>query len=744
MGDDAANGNGGIAFRETMKGGFALGVSDPHAGVEAGRKAGSELAMHATITIDDMDAFVADAQHAGHISGTIDFAPLGVGLVAGRGVFRLFSPSGSTGEKHMVYELAFKVGNEPHYLAGHKVVRKDGGLELWSDTTTLYTTLHRGEDRSGEVIGAGVLELTPVALMRLLGTVRAINTEDTAAKARAVAKFGKFFSRELFDTYVRTPGPAAPRAKPPADAERWDVIIVGSGFGGSVMACRLAQAGQRVLVLERGRRWDAAKLPRDPDHDSWWWDANCPEKLNGWVDLRVFDKVAVAQGAAVGGGSHIYANISVEAPPVAFASGWPEGVDYNALKPFYDRVGAFMDVAPVPANQLPERTRLMRAGARALGAEERFRQIGLAVSFDPECEWDGRSPIDRSKSVRFTNRHGVEQGTCHHCGMCDIGCEVKAKNTLDLNYLAVAEQHGCDIRPLHLVSHVEAHNGGYAVHFDRLQDGRRLPGVLQASRVVLAAGSLGSTELLLRSRDASRSLNRLSAQLGKGWCTNGDFLTPAFYDSLEPYPSRGPTITSAIDFLDGSRDGQRFWIQDGGVPDMLDAWLQRYVERKPRNAVDGLARAWVGAQLRRQAPLKNMMPWFAQGIDKSDGQFRLRRRWWLFGPRRLHLDWDITGSEPVINAIVNTHRELTESTGGRPQVPPTWTAARYLVTPHPLGGCAMADTPQQGVVDRKGEVFGHRGLYVIDGAMFPTAIGVNPSRTIAALAEFCAEQILAA
>lgn len=738
----------GITFRETMQGSFAMGVTEPEAGAEEGARSSSELAMHATITIDDMTQFIADPDHGGHIVGTVDFAPLGIGLVAEHGVFNLFSPADAPDTKHMIYELAFEAEGQAYYLAGRKVVRNDKPFDLWSDTTTLYTTLHEGTGKDGPVVGAGVLSLSPVALAKLLGTVRAINTSDAADKARVIAQFGQFFSGQLFDSYMRTPAGDAPapdpseEVPPSPDPDRWDVVVIGSGFGGAVTACRLAQAGQRVLVLERGRRWDYNHLPRSSTDDNWWWDQQQPEKCNGWIDLRLFNKVGVAQGAAVGGGSQIYANISVEAPPEVFESGWPEGISHDALKPHYDRVGEFMDITPVPANQLPERTRLMREAATAIGAGERFRQIGLAVSFDPDNEWDGRQAQDRNQSSTFINRHGVEQGTCYHCGMCDIGCHVKAKNTLDLNYLAVAEQHGCEIRPLHLVSHLEPRDGGYVVHFDRLDGGRRTPGEVHAGRVVLSAGSLGSTELLLRCRDQYGTLRGLSPQLGRGWCTNGDFLTPAFYTDREPHPSRGPTITSAIDFLDGSRDGHRFWIQDGGVPDMLDAWLQRYVERSPRHALDRVTQGWVREQLKEQAPLKNMMPWFAQGIDEPDGNFRLRRRWWLFGRKQLQLDWDVSSSAPLIDSIIKTHEELSEATGGRPVVPASWTAAKYLVTPHPLGGCAMADSPERGVVDRKGEVFGHPRLHVIDGAMFPMAIGVNPSRTIAALAEYCTEQIL--
>lgn len=522
-----------------------------------------------------------------------------------------------------------------------------------------------------------------------------------------------------------------------------DVIVIGSGFGGAVSACRLAESGLGVLLLERGRHWDADSYPRKVT-DDWWWDHDRPERKggNGWIDLRVFKRIAVAQGAGVGGGSLIYANISTDAPPEAFTWGWPEAITHAGLQPYYQRVARFMNVQPVPVDQWPKRTRLMQEAAHQAGYGARFQQLDLAVSFDPEWSADRPDPYGRSHSRTFINQQGVEQGTCVHCGRCDIGCDVKAKNTLDLNYLPWAVKHGCEIRPDHLVSHIEALRGtGYRVHFERLEGGRRSAGYEDAARVIVAASSLGSTELLLRSKYQYRTLRKLSRRLGRSWSSNGDFLTPAIYPGRSIEPSRGPTITSAIDFLDGSRNGHRYWIQDGGVPDLMDAYLQHFMQRRPRHVAARLVQEWLQAGLLRDQPVENMMPWFAQGMDQADGVMRLRRKWWFFGPRQLRLGWDVRRSAPLIDDIVDMHCTLAKKTGGIPMVPPSWTLARYLVTPHPLGGCNMGDDAATGVVDHRGEVFGYPGLFVIDGAIIPRAIGVNPSRTIAALAERAAESI---
>ena len=476
-----------------------------------------------------------------------------------------------------------------------------------------------------------------------------------------------------------------------------DTIVVGSGFGGAVTACRLAEAGDRVIVLERGRRWDRSNYPRKPG-DDWWWSNDDPAKWNGWLDLRVFPHMAVAQGAAVGGGSLIYANISAVPRRDIFEAGWPPEITFDELAPHYKTVGDFMNVQQVPDGQWPLRMQLMKEGADKIGAGDRFRKLELAVSFDPDWSYQLPDAIDRKHSKRFVNAQGVEQGTCVHLGNCDIGCEVDAKNTLDRNYLAWAERKGADVRPLHLVGAIEPIDGGYRVHYEALGGGERRPGSATARRVVVAAGSLSSTELLLRCRDVLKTLPKLSAFLGKNWSSNGDFLTPAIYRGRRLNPSHGPTITSAIDFLDGSQSNESFWIEDGGFPNLVANWIREGENANPQVAAFLKA---MRAALAAYGPLENVMPWFAQGVDAANGRLHLRRRWWLLGPWRLMLDWQIEKSRGVIEAIIAMHKKLSAATDGHPVVPPSWSVASYLITPHPLGGCNMGTAPENGVVDHK-------------------------------------------
>ncbi|RMH62261.1 MAG: patatin-like phospholipase family protein [Bacteroidetes bacterium] len=195
--------NPGITFRETMEGPFALGPSDPQTGFEQGSLDGHRLALHATITIHDLARFIADPDHAGSLVATIDFTPFGTALPARRGVFNLFSPADDPETRYMVYELAFRHGDEDYYLAGRKTIRDDPGFDLWKDTTTLFTTLHRGPDRNAPVVGAGILSLGVGDLIRLVSTMRAIHTDALTEKARTLATFGAFFLGELWDTYAR-------------------------------------------------------------------------------------------------------------------------------------------------------------------------------------------------------------------------------------------------------------------------------------------------------------------------------------------------------------------------------------------------------------------------------------------------------------------------------------------------------------------------------------------------------------
>jgi cholesterol oxidase len=570
-----------------------------------------------------------------------------------------------------------------------------------------------------------------------------------------------------------------------ASAHDYEVVVIGSGFGGAVTACRLAEAGYSVLVLERGHRWGPKTgfrdegnrdgNQRDPDvvafprsvRDPWLWDHLHPEQSHGWLDFRTFPKMGVILGSGVGGGSLIYANVSIEPDEKVFEQGWPREITFKELQRHYAKVTAMLELDCVPQNQWSRRTKLMQEAAIKSRWGDRFHAVDVAVRFRKDLAYDSSRQPDPATSRRQQNLYGAWQGTCAHLGNCDIGCDVGAKNTLDKNYLFVAEKRGAIIKPLHLVRSLEPEDGGYRVHFDRIVSDGFQAGSVSGRIVVLAAGSLGSTELLLRCKEQYRTLLNVSDFLGQNWSSNGDFLTPALHVTRRPvYPGRGITIAGSINFLDGHPDDRdkpherrrRFIIEDGGFPYHVARAFIGAILRRRRVGVSRGRRLlyWLGRMvaagfdalrwvlrpflkvlgpLRVLDPVNHVMPWFAQGKDAADGTLRLK-------DGELYLDWPVDDSREIIEAIYETHKKLARATWGIVLPPFTWTMFKSLITPHPLGGCNMGPDAGRGVVDHRGAVFGYRGLYVADGAIVPEALGLNPSKTIAALAERIAEKII--
>ncbi|MDE0261429.1 MAG: GMC oxidoreductase [Bryobacterales bacterium] len=491
----------------------------------------------------------------------------------------------------------------------------------------------------------------------------------------------------------------------------FNAVVVGSGLGGSVTAYRLAEADERVLVQELGREWKPRDDPRVLGKDLTF-DEDCPEVRYGWLDLRCFDELAVARSAGVGGGSLIYPNVSVAPPPSSLDRRWPEAINAPALEPYLERSGKMLGAATIPEGQRTERRRFRRRGAEDLGQLDRFDSIPQAVSFDPDyrpSELD--DPTDQAHAKSFTNRFGRQQRTCIDLGHCDRGGRVQAKNTLNLNYLARATNMGTEIPPLPMARAIERQGNQWRIRFERIDQGMR-SGSVSADRLVLSAGSLGSTKLLLRAK-----LDRGSPTLGRDWSANGDRLNPALSDD-EADPICGPTISARIDHTDGEAYGEHIFIQDGGFAHVLDMCVAGSLRKLPR-----LWRRlrFLGDWAEEIRLTKNIMPWFAQAIDASNGRLCPKRRHRLFGKERLALDWDIRNSRKTIDAVVELqlHKKLAMATGGKPMVSPTWAVCQDLITPHPLGGCNMANGPAGGVVDHTGRAFGQQGLYVLDGAVIP-------------------------
>ena len=290
-----------------------------------------------------------------------------------------------------------------------------------------------------------------------------------------------------------------------------------------------------------------------------------------------------------------------------------------------------------------------------------------------------------------------------------------------------AEKHGAEVRALHLVTGIEPlAAGGYRVSFDNLEGGARTPGSETASLVILAAGSLGSTEMLLRCRDELNTLPLVSERLGVGWSSNGDFLTPAFHGTRAIHPTQGPTIASIIDFLDGSQNGRVFWVQDGGLPNIAANFIREEADDPGVGFKIKTALEAIQLFLRENEPFVNIMPWFAQGVDAANGKLRLTPP--KNGKRDLTLDWNVAESRQVIDTIVAMHQRLAKATDGVALVPLTWSLFQDLITPHPLGGCNMGTT-----ATTASSIIAAKCLVIRDctsrtARLFPRRLGVNPSR----------------
>jgi cholesterol oxidase len=512
----------------------------------------------------------------------------------------------------------------------------------------------------------------------------------------------------------------------------YDVIVVGSGFGGGVTACRLAEAGLSVCVLERGRRFGRDDFIESP--------SQAPSMLfhdrlnpNGLFDVRMMRDVTVITAAGVGGGSLVYANVQLRAPAAVFDERWPAAINRVELDPWYDLTEDALD--PVQTPPIPELDKVRAFAAMGRHAGKEAELLPIAVHFG---------------AARNHPFSGVPQEGCQNLGRCDLGCPVHAKNTVDITYIARAETHGAEVYASHDVRDLRAPErpgGPWTVGFRDLM--RERGGTVEAPTVVLAAGTLGSTRLLLRNR---RRLPDLSPALGSRFSGNGDALgmafDPAAADVRGARNDHGPVMTSKLDYT----DDRRLIVADGGLPANFDVLLD---VARGVNVIRGWRRAllrlrhWLThaglsdqrlrprhVAVRERSPDTDALVFLMIGRDAADGQMRLTP---LF--HRLDIRWSKAGSAQLFADLERTANELAKAADAQPFYALEGGPLSTFATVHPLGGCPMADDPALGVVDDMGRVYHLPGLYVLDGSIIPTALGVNPSKTIAALAERAAQRL---
>lgn len=506
----------------------------------------------------------------------------------------------------------------------------------------------------------------------------------------------------------------------------YDVLVVGSGFGGSVSALRATEKGYRVGVIEAGRRFDTSTLPSS----SWQlrrflWAPRLG--LRGIQRITPLKDIAILSGAGVGGGSLVYANTLYEPlDPFYLDPQWGHITDWRSeLAPFYDQARRMLGVTETPEDTPADA--YMHELADRMGVADTYSRTPVGV-------WFGK-PGERVEDPYFGGE-GPDRVGCTHCGSCMVGCRVGAKNTLDQNYLYLAEKHGAEVRPDTQVTDLEPlDGGGWRVTTERsgawVRKRRR---TVTAERVVLSAGVLGTVKLLLRLRDEGR-LPHLSDRLGDVVRTNSEAIVGASARTARPELTEGVAITSSIHpdatthiepcrYPPGSNAMGLLTtvLVDGGgkVPRQL-RFLQKIL-RHPGAFFRSLS-------VRRWSE-RSMILLVMQSRDNS---IALRRH-----PKLGNL---VTrpghgAPNPTYLPVANdAAREVAEMLDGDAWGAWNETLLDAPTTAHILGGAPIGDTAETGVIDAYQRVYGYEGLSIADGSAVSANLGVNPSLSITAMTE---------
>jgi cholesterol oxidase len=501
---------------------------------------------------------------------------------------------------------------------------------------------------------------------------------------------------------------------------RYDVVIIGSGFGGSVAALRLSEKGYSVGVLEAGRRFADDEFPKtswDTKRFLWAPALGC----YGIQRLDLLRNVLVLSGAGVGGGSLVYAN-TLYRPPAAFYTDpqWREIADWEAeLAPYYDQAERMLGVTTYGRTTRADVA--VKTVAERMGVGESYHPTRVGVYF-------GKSGVDP-----YFGGAGPERQTCEHCGSCMTGCRVGAKNTLVKNYLYLAEKAGATVHPLTTVVDVRPAGDGYEIA-TRGTDDRKRRTVFQADQVIFAAGALGTQKLLHRLK-ATGSLPRLSGRLGALTRTNSESIVGArslrgdvdFTDGVAITSSFHPDAHTHIEpvrYGPGSNAmGLLQTVLTDGGPWRPLRWFGVFFQHPLKHVRLLSVRKWSN---------KTVIALVMQSLDNSLN-VHYRRSWTgrsklttTQGHGEPNPSWIPAGNEAV--------RLLAEEIGGMPGG--SWGEVFNIpITAHILGGAAIGASAESGVVDPYHRVFGHPGLHVVDGAAVSANLGVNPSLTITAQAE---------
>ncbi|MGE0023467.1 MAG: GMC family oxidoreductase N-terminal domain-containing protein [Hyphomicrobium sp.] len=516
---------------------------------------------------------------------------------------------------------------------------------------------------------------------------------------------------------------------------RYDVVVVGSGYGGGVTASRLSRAGKRVAVLERGREIETGAFPQKFGELKGEFQVTGKSLRTGSeqaiYDVRLGKDMHVLVACGLGGGSLVNAGVSLVPDRRVFTDeAWPGQVAQDGtLEEGYRRAEQWLRPASDPRAREMNKYGVLERASEGIGGT--LVAPRLAVSYEDTV-----------------NPAGVAQKACTRCGDCCAGCNVGAKNTVAMTYLPDAVRHGAELFTGLKVDTVgKGGDGTWRVRARAIgpERGDASEFEIEAAVVVLAAGTLGSTEILLRSREAGLAL---SDRLGARFSANGDII--AFGYGAKPvvnaigvgHPAKvegievGAAVSGQLEFRDADALANELNVQEGALPSAFASVLP--VMFIPNGRLLGALSSLVNGVYK--GPFAHLQTFFAVSHDSASGRFSLE-------DDQLALAWENAKDEPVYARLDAILSRLVAASGGTYVKNPLagTVMGHQPATAHPLGGCGMGRDRHDGVVDHKCRVFSgapgagdtdvHEGLYVIDGAVIPRSLGVNPLLTIAALSE---------
>ena len=507
--------------------------------------------------------------------------------------------------------------------------------------------------------------------------------------------------------------------------ESYDYVIIGSGFGGSVSALRLAEKGYSVLVIEKGKKFDSTDFPKTNwNLRKWLWVPGL--KMFGIQKLTFLRHVNILSGVGVGGGSLVYANTLPKPKSAFFNHGsWAGLAEWeNELAPFYETAWKMLGAATNPV--LAESDRVFQKLAEQLGKPERFAPTIAAVYFG--------EPDVTVKDPYFDGK-GPGRTGCIHCGACMTGCRHNAKNTLDKNYLHLAQQHGVSILAEHEVTSVNplAENGseGYVIRFRKSTSWFSATQTVKSNGVVFAGGVLGTVPLLLKLKETT--LPGLSSRVGDMVRTNNEALIVNTSTDKTLDLHKGIAIGSILELDENTHiepvrygKGSGFW---------------RITMLPMVNGRNPLIRVMKLLAVPFTAPVTWFKVFFVRDFARSssillfmqhlDSTLQLRKG---FFRTKTTIERG-KAPTPFIPEAYRTAHAISALIKAKPQVMVNEVLAGIPSTAHILGGACMGKTIEDGVIDSNNKVFGYKNMYVFDGSMISANPGVNPSLTITAISE---------